>query len=50
MAKNKEVFRLSRSERKKIEKRRNQESDKRIFRKFSSPANLLLSSCVESVI
>ena len=32
MAKNKEVFRLSRSERKKIEKRRNQESDKRIFR------------------
>ena len=36
MAKNKEVFRLSRSERKKIEKRRNQESDKRIFRRLSA--------------
>ena len=36
MAKNKEVVRLSRSERKKIEKRRNQESDKRIFRRLSA--------------
>ena len=36
MAKNKEVTRLSRSERKKIEKRRRQESDKRIFRRLSA--------------
>jgi len=34
MAKNKEVFRLTGSERKKIEKRRGQESDKRIFRRL----------------
>ncbi len=34
--KNKEVFRLSRSERKKIEKRRSQEPDKRIFRRLSA--------------
>jgi transposase len=36
MAKNREVFRLNRSERKKIEKRRDQESDKRIFRRLSA--------------
>jgi transposase len=36
MAKNKDVFPLSRSERKKIEKRRDQESDKRIFRRLSA--------------
>jgi transposase len=36
MAKNREVFRLSRSERKKIEKRRGRESDKRIFRRLSA--------------
>ena len=36
MAKNQEGFRLSRSERKKIEKRRNQESDKRVFRRLSA--------------
>ena len=36
MAKNKEVFRLSRSERKRIEKRRNQDGDKRIFRRLSA--------------
>jgi transposase len=36
MAKNREVFRLSRSERKKIEKRRDRESDKRIFRRLSA--------------
>ena len=33
---NKEVFRLSRSERKKIEKRRKEECDKRIFRRLSA--------------
>jgi len=36
MAKNREEFHLSRSERKKIEKRRAQESDKRIFRRLSA--------------
>lgn len=36
MAKDREVFRLSQSERKKIEKRRDQESDKRIFRRLSA--------------
>jgi DNA-binding NarL/FixJ family response regulator len=36
MAKNKEVLRLGRFERKKIEKRRDQESDKRIFRRLSA--------------
>lgn len=36
MAKNREVFRLTRSERKKVEKRRDQESDKRIFRRLSA--------------
>lgn len=36
MAKNKEVFRLTGSQRKKIEKRREQESDKRIFRRLSA--------------
>lgn len=36
MAKNREVFRLSRFERKKIEKRRDRESDKRIFRRLSA--------------
>jgi transposase len=36
MTRHKEVFRLSRSERKKIQKRRNQESDKRIFRRLSA--------------
>jgi len=36
MAKNKEVFRLGRFERKRIEKRRDQESDKRIFRRLSA--------------
>jgi transposase len=36
MSKSKEVFHLSRSERKKIEKRRNHESDKRIFRRLSA--------------
>lgn len=36
MAKSKEVFRLTGSQRKKIEKRRNQESDKRIFRRLSA--------------
>jgi transposase len=36
MAENKGVFRLSRSERKKIEKRRDQEPDKRIFRRLSA--------------
>ena len=36
MAKNKEVFRLNRSERKKIEKRRDQEPDKRVFRRLSA--------------
>ena len=36
MAKGKEVFRLSRYERKKIEKRRDQISDKRIFRRLSA--------------
>ena len=36
MAKNREVFRWSRSERKKIEKRRDQNSDRRIFRRLSA--------------
>jgi transposase len=36
MAKNKEVFRLTGSQRKKIDKRRGQESDKRIFRRLSA--------------
>jgi transposase len=36
MAKNREVFQLSRSERKKLEKRRGQESDKRVFRRLSA--------------
>ena len=36
MARNKEVFRLSRSQRKKIEKRRDEESDKRVFRRLSA--------------
>jgi transposase len=36
MAKNREVFRLSHFERKRIEKRRGRESDKRIFRRLSA--------------
>ena len=36
MARNREVFRLTRFERKKIEKRRNENSDKRIFRRLSA--------------
>jgi transposase len=36
MAKSKDVFRLTGSQRKKIEKRREQESDKRIFRRLSA--------------
>lgn len=36
MSKNKEEFHLSRSERNKLQKRRNQESDKRIFRRLSA--------------
>lgn len=36
MAKQKEAFHLNRSERKKIEKRRNQESDKRIYRRLTA--------------
>jgi len=36
MAKTKEVFRLNRSERKKIEKRRDEEPDKRVFRRLSA--------------
>jgi transposase len=40
MAKNKEVFRLGRFERKRIEKRRDQESDKRIFRRLSALLSL----------
>lgn len=36
MAENKEVFRLSGFERKKIEKRRDEEADKRIFRRLSA--------------
>ena len=36
MARNKEVFYLDRYERKKIEKRRDQTSDKRIFRRLSA--------------
>jgi transposase len=36
MTKRKEAFQLSRSERKKIEKRRNQESDKRVYRRLTA--------------
>ena len=36
MAKNKEAFRLGRFERKRMEKRRDQESDKRVFRRLSA--------------
>jgi len=49
MAKNKEAFQLSRSERKKIEKRRNREFDKRIYRRLTALLGLDDGSSQEEV-
>ena len=49
MARIKEAFHLSRSERKKIEKRRNQEFDRRIFRRLTALLGLDDGSSQEAV-